>query len=88
MDHKGPLFGCAEVEFEDGKLYIKVGKKGWKRELTHVNGLEYSFRSDGYAFPVKFTMDKKGKEAIKLEIDFHNGEGNNFGPWEKEHDHH
>jgi CubicO group peptidase (beta-lactamase class C family) len=86
--HKGPLFGCAEVEYEDGKLYIKVGKKGWKRELTHVNGLEYSFRSDGYAFPVKFTMDKKGKEAVKLEIDFHNGDGNDFGPWEKEHDHH
>ena len=86
--HKGPLFGCAEVELEDGKLYIKVGKKGWKRELTHVNGLEYSFRSDGYAFPVTFTMDEKGKKAVKLEVDFHNGDGNNFGPWEREHDHH
>lgn len=82
--HKGPLFGCAEVSIENEKLYITIGKKGWKHELTHVNGNEYSFRSDGYAFPVTFTMDEKGKKAVKLEVDFHNGDGNNFGPWERE----
>ena len=37
---------------------------------------------------ITFTMDEKGKKAVKLEVDFHNGDGNNFGPWEREHDHH
>lgn len=82
--HKGPLFGCAEVSLEDGDLYIKIGKKGWKHKMTHVNGNTFSFRSDGHEFPVTFTMDEKGKKGVSLLVEFGYGEENDFGPWERE----
>lgn len=76
---KDELFGDATISEEDGKLYITVGKQGWKHELKHVSGLEYNFRSDGYGFPVTFELNKKGKKAVSLSIDF--GEDENFTPW-------
>lgn len=76
---KDELFSDVVVTEEDGKLYIAVGKQGWKRELKHVSGLEYNFRSDGWGFPVTFGLNKKGTKAVSLSIDF--GEDENFSPW-------
>jgi len=76
---KDALFGDAWVTLEKGKLYIKVGKQGWKHQLKHITGNKYNFRSDGAGFDITFTMDAAGKKAASFEIDF--GEGEDFGPW-------
>lgn len=76
---KDELFGDADVTLEDGALYIRVGKQGWKKELKHVSGTEYNFRSDGHGFPVTFNMNKKGNKALSFDLDF--GEDEDFGPW-------
>lgn len=76
---KDQLFGDADVTLEEDTLFIRVGKQGWKRELKHVSGTEYTFRSDGHTFPVVFNLNKKGNKAISFDLDF--GEEENFGPW-------
>lgn len=78
---KDDLFGNAEISQEKTKLFIRIGKKGFKNELVFREGNIYEFRSDGHAFPIIFTMDKDGKKAISFEIDFNYGEGKDFGPW-------
>jgi len=78
---KGPLFGKALITKEGEELFITVGPKGWKNQLKHRKGAEFTFRSDGHAFPVKFIFDKKGKKIVSLDIDF--GYGEKFGPWKK-----
>lgn len=78
---KDALFGDAYITLENEKLYITIGKKGWKRELKHINGNRYNFRSDGWGFDVTFTLDEKGEKATSFEVDF--GEGEDFGPWTK-----
>lgn len=74
---KGELFGKAVIEIEGGDAYIKVGPKGWRHKLVHRNGNEFTFRSDGHGFRVKFDTGDKPS----LDIDF--GGGENFGPWIK-----
>lgn len=74
---KGELFGKAVIDIEEGEAYITVGPKGWRHKLTHKNGNEFVFRSDGHAFKVKFNLSEKSS----LDIDFDGDE--NFGPWIK-----
>lgn len=74
-------FGDAEITQKEGKLYITIGKYGWRHELTHVSGNDFSFRSDGHKFPITFTFDEKGKKVLSFEVDFNYGE--DFGPWVK-----
>ena len=76
---KDPLFGDSWITLEKGKLYIKIGKQGWKHEMTHVNGNTYKFRSDGTAFEIKFKFEEGRKKAASFEVDFKQGE--EFGPW-------
>lgn len=76
---KDPLFGDAWITLEKGKLYIKIGKQGWKHEMTHVSGNIYKFRSDGTAFEIKFKFEEGQKKAASFEVDFKEGE--DFGPW-------
>lgn len=76
---KDNLFGDAWITLEKGKLYIKVGRQGWKHELKHISDTKYNFRSDGTGFDITFKLDDKGKKAASFEIDF--GEGEDFGPW-------
>lgn len=74
---KGEIFGKAVIDIEGGEAYITVGPKGWRHKLSHVNGNEFAFRSDGHRFSVKF---KTGPDA-SLDIDFDGGE--NFGEWKR-----
>ncbi|MEN6618056.1 MAG: serine hydrolase domain-containing protein [Rikenellaceae bacterium] len=78
---KGELFGKAVITKGGEDLYITVGPKGWKHKMTHKNGEEFTFRSDGHEFPVKFIYDKKGKKIVSLDINF--GYNENFGAWRK-----
>lgn len=80
---KDELFGDAEVTSKGGNLYITIGKKGWKHQITHVNGNEYTFRSGGTAFPLVFNMDEKGEKCLSLTVKFKYGEEETFGPWIK-----
>ena len=63
-----------------GRLYITVGKIGWKHRLTHTGGNKYRFVSDGHAYPVIFRIGSDGK-AKEFEINWGNGE--KLGPWTK-----
>lgn len=72
-------FADAKVTLENEELYITIGKYNWKHKLTHVSGNEYSFRSDGHAFPITFELNKRGNKALSFTIDF--GYDENFGPW-------
>ena len=74
---KGELFGKAVIDIEGEDAYITVGPKAWRHKLSHVNGNEFIFRSDGHAFRVKFELG----ENPSLDIDF--GGDENFGPWKK-----
>ncbi len=78
---KGLIFGKALITKEGEDLYITVGPKGWKHKMTFKNGEEFTFRSDGHEFPVKFNFDKSGKVVESLDIDF--GYKENFGVWTK-----
>lgn len=78
---KDALFGKAIITKEGEDLYITVGPKGWKHKMSHKNGEDFTFRSDGHAFSVKFIFDKEGKTVESLDINF--GEGENFGAWKK-----
>lgn len=74
---KGELFGKAVVDIEGGDAYITVGPKGWRHKLVHRDGTEFTFRSDGHGFTVKFELG----DNPSLDIDF--GGGENFGIWKK-----
>jgi hypothetical protein len=76
---KDPLFGDARVTFEEDKLYITIGKQGWKHEMAHVSGNTYKFRSDGTAFEITFKFEEGHRKAASFEVDFKQGE--EFGPW-------
>lgn len=78
---KDELFGDAEITLEKGKLYIAIGKKGYKNLLKHIEGYKYEFRSDGHAFPVNFTMAGDGRKATGFVVEFNYGEEEDFGGW-------
>ena len=78
---KDELFGDAKITKEKGELYISLGKKGYKNKLVHIDGNTWHFRSDGYAFPVEFSFDEKGKKATGFVVKFPNGEENSIGGW-------
>jgi hypothetical protein len=48
---------------------------------VHIDGNTWHFRSDGYAFPVEFSFDEKGKKATGFVVKFPNGEENSIGGW-------
>ncbi|MEG1088722.1 MAG: serine hydrolase domain-containing protein [Bacteroidales bacterium] len=78
---KDELFGDAKITLEKGELYIAIGKMGFKNKMTNIQGAKYEFRSDGHAFPIKFTMDEKGEKAIGFVVEFNYGEEKDFGGW-------
>lgn len=79
--YKKAPFGNAAVTLEKGRLYMKIGKHGWKHRLEHHKGNEFWLRSDGHTFPVFFHNYTDDADApINFEIDFNYNE--NFGPWE------
>ncbi len=80
---KDELFGDAEITIEKGGLYIAVGKMGYKNKLNHIEGNKYEFRSDGHAFPVRFTTDDSGEKITGFIIKFNYGEEDDFGGWIK-----
>ena len=70
------------VTIEGEDLYITVGPQGWKHKLTHKNGNDYTFRSDGHGFPITFELNGDGKTpASSIDINF--GYGENFGRWNR-----
>lgn len=80
--YKDELLGSAKVELEGGKLWITVGPKGWKRELSHINGNAFSFTMDGHTFGLEFKFQGKSQpKPIGLDINF--GYTENFGLWSK-----
>lgn len=72
--HKEAPFGDARVTFENGKLYMTIGPKGWKHQLKHKSGNEFWMTSGGHTYPVFFHEDD-------FEIDFNYNE--NFGAWRR-----
>ena len=79
---KDELFGDAQIYTSDGKLYIKVGKEGWKHRLIHSKGNTFRFTSDGHTFPVIFRIDSSSGKVTAFEINW--GTGEKFGPWTKD----
>lgn len=79
---KDELFGDANVYISDGKLYIKVGKEGWKHRLVHTKGNKYQFTSDGHTFPVIFRIDPSTGKANAFEINW--GCGERLGAWNRQ----
>lgn len=77
---KDEPFGDARVSEENGKLYLTIGRYGWKHELKKVSGNMFSIDSDGHVFPIYFHMKKRGR-VVSLEVDFQYNE--NFGVWKK-----
>ena len=73
-------FGDAVISQKDGKLFITIGKYGWKHSLRHNKGNMYYFHSDGHRFSVRVSFRKDGK-ARGFELDW--GCGEKFGPWKK-----
>lgn len=73
-------FSDADILLEKGKLYIKIGKYGWKHALGHKGGNTYYFYSQGHNFPVRFKMGKNGK-ADAFELDW--GCGERLGAWRR-----
>ncbi len=80
---KDELFGDARISKGKDGLYIELGKMGYKNRLAHVNGNNWVFRSDGYAFPVEFSFDESGKKATGFIVKFPNGEENSIGGWKR-----
>jgi len=74
-------FGDAEVTLENGKLYMKIGPKGWKHQLRHSSGNQFLMSSQGHTFPVYFHGYETPGGKVDFEIDFNYNE--NFGPWKK-----
>ncbi len=80
---KDELFGDAQITLEGGDLYITIGKKKFKNKLTHKNGAEYSFRSDGHTFPIKFNFNKRGTKVKGFVVEFNYGEEETIGGWRR-----
>lgn len=78
-----PLFGDAEVSVEKGRAFITIGKQGWKHPLKHEKGSEYSFRSDGHEFRIKFSIDSGTGEAAAFHIEW--GYQEPFPDWTRNH---
>ena len=74
------ILGQAIISLELDKLYITIGPKNWKAQLTHVNDNDFSFRMGGAGFPVHFEMGADGS-AASINIDM--GQDENFGAWKK-----
>ncbi|MBQ0006573.1 MAG: serine hydrolase [Alistipes sp.] len=74
-------FGDAEVTLENGKLFMKIGPKGWKHPLRHSSGNQFLMDSQGHTFPVYFHGYETPSSNVDFEIDFNYNE--NFGPWRK-----
>jgi len=74
-------FGDAEVTLENGKLYLKIGPKGWKHPLRHTSGNQFLMDSQGHTFPVYFHGYETPGGKVDFEIDFNYNE--NFGPWRR-----
>jgi hypothetical protein len=77
------LFGNAKITKEKDGLYIEIGKMGFKNKLQYINDGIYHFRSDGHAFPLKFTFDESGKKVNGFIVDFQYKEEDGFGGWTK-----
>lgn len=80
-------FGNAVVTIENGKPFVTIGPKSWKRELKHVNGNTYNFRMDGWGFDITFLFEEgtgKPKPAYGFEIAWGEGEEADFGIWRRE----
>ena len=75
-------FGDAVISISDGKLYITVGKEGWKHRLVHIKGNKYQFTSDGHTYPVIFGTDRASGRISAFEINW--GCGERLGSWNKE----
>ena len=73
-------FGDAVISLSNGKLFITIGKFGWKHPLGHTKGNMYFFHSDGHRFSVRVSFGRDGK-ARGFELDW--GCGERFGPWKK-----
>lgn len=80
---KDELFGDARISKGKDGIYIELGKMGYKNKLAHVSGNNWVFRSDGYAFPVEFSFEEKGKKATGFIVKFPNGEENSIGGWKR-----
>lgn len=80
---KDALFGNAKITKEKDGLYIEIGKMGFKNKLQYINDGIYHFRSDGHAFPLKFTFDESGKKVNGFIVDFQYKEEDGFGGWTK-----
>lgn len=80
---KDELFGPAKITKENGEFYIAIGKNNFKNKLTHVNGNEFVFRSDGHGFPIIFSFDKSGKKATGFIVKLGYEEEKDFGGWTK-----
>lgn len=78
---KDELFGDAQITKEGGALYIAIGKMGFKNKLMHIDGDTWHFRSDGHAYPVKFTFDEAGKKATGFVVELNYGEEDSLGGW-------
>ncbi len=73
-------FGDAEISTKNGRLYITIGRYGWRHPLSHLKGNTYFFYSDGHRFPVRFKFSAGGG-AEGFELDW--GYGEKFGPWKR-----
>ncbi|MDO4735427.1 MAG: serine hydrolase domain-containing protein [Bacteroidia bacterium] len=80
---KDELFGNAKITKEKDGLYIEIGKMGFKNKLQYIRDGVYNFRSDGHAFPVKFTLDESGKNVTGFIVNFQYKEEDGFGGWTK-----
>lgn len=80
---KDELFGDAVISQEDGKLYITIGPKNFKRELLHKTDLSYIFWCDGHDFTIHFNRNASGSKVDGFIIELANGEENDLGGWTK-----
>ncbi len=80
---KDALFGDAVISQEDGKFFITIGPKNFKRELIHKSDLSYIFWCDGHDFTIHFNREGSAK-ANGFIIEFANGEEKDLGGWYRE----
>lgn len=84
------ILGDAKIIAENEKLFITIGKQGWKRELIHVNGNKFEFRMQGHTFPLEFLFDCDAVSGFKIDFGYDEYFGNwiskNSSPCEKEKD--
>lgn len=73
-------FGDAVVSAENGKLYLEIGRYGWKHRLKHHRGNEFWLTSGGHTYAVFFNNYTEGDAgSVEMVIDFNYNE--DFGPW-------